>query len=416
MLQVLEAIATALEGAGQRHSRSDLQSTAAHETCTDEAAVTDVMSEMAAFACQATPADYSVLTAATAIASQVIAALAYADLLSSCTAHLLYKTQQQLLQQGYAGTKQPVICEAIEHHTSQSCNQACCVEHSAFTTDSLTHRLYMLQVNQGDWESVPKATPAVAMQLLQMWLQSFQEPIFSPPLQQAISALLCTAPYSMVSDTLPTGANSAPMSAVTIPDQGLSMYVAVVQRLSVHQRAVVARLVTCVQAVRRSCPQNSLETHVSSVLQWLTRHLTGCDMCDDLTAQTQEQAAVVHFLEACMYNAAILPLLMPCNASHTVSEVTDIRAESQTATLIELLSSLHGSSDRPEARGKFANPASCTPADQPIQAYKPATFSTSSLPDEEPAAQEADRDVIHTASMADAGCLRYSQRLARKFL
>ena len=269
----------------------------------------------------------------------------------------------------------------------------------------------MLQVNQGNWESVPKAAPAVAMQLLQMWLQSFQEPIFSLPLQQAISALLCTASDSMVPDNLPAVAVSPPVSAVTIPDQGLSMYVAMVQRLSVHQRAVVARLVICLQGVRRSCPPSSLESHVSSVLQWLTRHLTGCDVCDDLTAQSRESAAVVHFLEACMYNAAILPLLMPCNASHTVSEVSHTQAGSQTATLTEPLSSLHGSSDQPEAQGKFASPALQTSADQPIQAYKPANISN-----EGPAAQKADRDVLHTVGMADAGCLRYSRRLARKFL
>ena len=249
------------------------------------------------------------------------------------------------------------------------------------------------------------------MQLLQMWLQSFQEPILSLPLQQAISALLCTASYSMVSNNLPTDAVSPPVSAVTIPDQGVSMYVAVVQRLSVHQRAVVARIVTCVQAVRRGCPQHSLASHVSTVLQWLTRHLTGCDVRDDLTAQNREQAAVVHFLEACMHNAATLQLLMPCSTLNTVSEVTDNQAGSETATLTEPLSSLHGSSEQLEARGKLASPASQIPADQPIQAYKPATMH-----DEGPAAQKADRDVIHTASMADAGCLRYSRRLARKFL
>ena len=75
MLQVLEAIAAALESAGQRHSRFGLQSTAAIGECTGDEAVTDMMSEMATFACQAAPADSSVLTAATAIASQVMAAL-----------------------------------------------------------------------------------------------------------------------------------------------------------------------------------------------------------------------------------------------------------------------------------------------------------------------------------------------------
>lgn len=279
-----------------------------------------------------------------------------------------------------------------------------------------------LQVNQGKWESVLRATPAVAMQLLQMWLQSLQEPILPLPLQQTIAALLSPAAHIAPSEAAHAAATSITPPGVVTVQQDVSIYNAVVQLLSAQQRAVVARLVACAQAVRKtSCDSDSLEVHIRSVLQWLTRRLTVCDAHEaGMTCLSRGQTALLHFLEVCTDDAAVAQLLTPFKASQTLSaaqEGVNAIASNQPVHQSNKLAAgppqaqhLQKAKEGSTACNMESQSPGKAKADDPIQAHKP---KATHLADEQ-TAKATSTDAFQSARIADAGCLRFSSRLAKR--
>lgn len=256
------------------------------------------------------------------------------------------------------------------------------------------------------------------MQLLQMWLQTFQEPILSLPLQQAVAAMLCPAPYSTTSDVLHSAVNSTAKSAVDFPLHDISIYMAVVQRLTAQQQFVVARLLTCVQVVRNgSRESSSLEALVSKLLQWLTRHLTGCCTTGSLSS-SKEAAAVLHFLDCCLCDTVVMRLLTSSKASVTaraIQEQSSTSVSTQAASPAKQLAfpQLHqtarGSKEEDATAYSDSNDLEESKDDDSIQAYKlPITHHAS-----EPPTSQTEMRKTQGPSLVDAGCPCFSSRLAK---
>ena len=263
------------------------------------------------------------------------------------------------------------------------------------------------------------ATPAVAMQLLQMWLQSFQEPVLSLPLQQTIAALLRPAAQSTSSEASHPAATSVTQLNVVTVQQDVSIYNAVVQHLSAQQQTVLARLVACVQAVRKT--SNGNEAHVRSVLLWLTRHLTVGDADEaGMTCLSRGQTALLHFLEVCTNDAVVLQLLMPSKASELANAaqqgVTSIASDQslhQTDNLAAEPSEMqHVLKAREGSTGcsMDSQPLETARAADTIQAYTPQAIH---LADRQ-TAHESDTTAFQPVSTVGAGCLRFSSQLAKK--
>lgn len=247
--------------------------------------------------------------------------------------------------------------------------------------------------------SVSEAPVATVMQLLQMWLQSFQEPILSVPLQQAIAALLYPVNCSLGPEFL----GSTAEAAMCIPNQDITVYNAAVQLLTVQQRAVMARLATCVQTIRSGSPESSsLKLHTDTVLQWLTLILTGC------SASNRATAAVLYMLERCIDDASVLQLLRstqlpdPVFASdgqHSTPGVTSTNfdtakssvSESQEDTACNLSQTLQG-----PRKGS----SSC---------HAPHAASVN----DNSGANQVKTSSTQTASVVEAGCMHFSSRLAK---
>ena len=174
-----------------------------------------------------------------------------------------------------------------------------------------------MQVNSSMWDSLTAASPAALIQLLQLWFQTFQEPVLSISQQQAILSTLgsytgsSTGSGVMSSSTshsnqgaghvelraseLPTAAASPdPLPTDAEEQQHAEQCAAVSEHLSVPQKALIARLVKCFRSIAAVQADNS---GGSWLMQWLAKALTvphmGMNASDALS---KEQAALVSFL------------------------------------------------------------------------------------------------------------------------
>lgn len=166
------------------------------------------------------------------------------------------------------------------------------------------------------WDGLLAASPAALMQLLQLWFQTFQEPVLSISQQQAILSVLGSytdsntgsgavslstshltqdaGQFEPPASELPTGTALAdPRPNDAEEQQQADQCAAVSEHLSVPQ-ALIARLVKCfrniaaVQADSSSC---------NWLMQWLAKALTVPHMgMDTSDALSKEQAALVSFL------------------------------------------------------------------------------------------------------------------------
>ena len=170
-----------------------------------------------------------------------------------------------------------------------------------------------MQVNCGTWDDVMAASPAALMQLLQLWFQSFQEPILSISQQKAI---LCISAQYIGSNTGPadvvfspciqaaghaasdTDNLSATQDASSPQQQHAGLCAAVAEHLSVPQKALIARLVGCFRAMTGDQADDDagypLMQWLASALTVPQRQLDG--LKDGLTA---EKTALVSFLTCC---------------------------------------------------------------------------------------------------------------------
>lgn len=170
-----------------------------------------------------------------------------------------------------------------------------------------------VQVNCGTWDDLMAASPAVLMQLLQLWFQGFQEPVLSISQQKAISCILGSYTHSptgtadvqcspciqaaghVASDT---NELSATQDAAPSQQQRLELCAAVAEHLSVPQKALIARLVRCFRALAGNRADDDI---VYPLVQWLVSTLTAPQrqldgLKDNLTT---EQTALVSFLTCC---------------------------------------------------------------------------------------------------------------------
>ncbi len=170
-----------------------------------------------------------------------------------------------------------------------------------------------MQVNRGTWDDLMAASPAVLLQLLQLWFQSFQEPVLSISQQKAISCIPSSYKRSSTgtADVLfspcvqaagHAGSDTAELSAVqnAFPpqQQHAELCAAVAEHLSVPQKALIARLVRCFRAMTGNQADDST---VYPLVQWLASSLTvpQRQLGGLKDGSTTEQTALVSFLTCC---------------------------------------------------------------------------------------------------------------------
>ena len=153
------------------------------------------------------------------------------------------------------------------------------------------------------------SSPAVLMQLLQLWFQSFQEPILSISQQKAISCRsaqyigsnigTANVQFSPIQAAGRTGSDTTELSATQdaslSPQQHAKLCAAVAEHLSVPQKAVIARLVRCFRAITdNQADDNPLVQWLASALTVPQRQLDG--LKDGLTT---EKTVLASFLTCC---------------------------------------------------------------------------------------------------------------------
>ena len=170
-----------------------------------------------------------------------------------------------------------------------------------------------MQVNCGTWDDVMAASPAALMQLLQLWFQSFQEPILSISQQKAISCISAqcigsnTGPADVVFSRCIQAAGhaasdtdklSATRDASPPQQQHAELCAAVAEHLSVPQKALIARLVRCFRAMTGDQADDDT---VYPLMQWLASALTVPQrQLDGLKdGLTTEKTALASFLTCC---------------------------------------------------------------------------------------------------------------------
>ncbi len=214
-----------------------------------------------------------------------------------------------------------------------------------------------MQVNCGTWDDLMAASPAALMQLLQLWFQSFQEPILSISQQKAISCI----PAQYIGSNTGTAANvqfspymqaaghaapdkaelSATQDASLSQQQHAELCAAVAEHLSVPQKALIARLVKCFRALAGNQAEDNT---VYPLMQWLASALTVPQrqlggLKDDLTA---EQTALVFLFTHCD-----ISLLLPrttgwCEMMPHADAVADVIQITDDSTKPCVGASLHG--------------------------------------------------------------------------
>ena len=191
-----------------------------------------------------------------------------------------------------------------------------------------------VQVNCGTWDDLMAASPAVLMQLLQLWFQSFQEPILSISQQKAISCRsaqyigsnigTANVQFSPIQAAGRTGSDTTELSATQdaslSPQQHAKLCAAVAEHLSVPQKAVIARLVRCFRAITdNQADDNPLVQWLASALTVPQRQLDG--LKDGLTA---EQTALLFFLIHCDVSLLSLRTTGRCETMPHADVVADV--------------------------------------------------------------------------------------------
>ncbi len=196
-----------------------------------------------------------------------------------------------------------------------------------------------VQVNCGTWDDLMAASPAVLMQLLQLWFQSFQEPILSISQQKAIACIsaqyigsnIGTAADVQFSPCIqaagPVASDTAGLSAIQdaspSQQQHAELCAAVAEHLSVPQKALIARLVKCFRALTGNQADDDT---VYPLMQWLASALTVPQrqlggLKDGLTA---EQTALVFFLTHCDIGLLLPRTTGRCKAMPHADVVADV--------------------------------------------------------------------------------------------
>lgn len=231
------------------------------------------------------------------------------------------------------------------------------------------------------------------MQLLQLWSQSFQEPIIPVPLQQAIAAL-----------SVPCSMDTSSMEAAVDQPSDVESQAAAIHHLSLQQRIVIARLVTCIQAVRSSSSEAASFDKV--LLRWLTLLLTSNSPIGSPPLDTnKEQSGIQLLLQACMRSPSVAQLLLP--GYMMAGQQSDAFGKLSTEPIPEIavqadsIASQHTVQAKLQGKGQQDSPA--LNSDKLIPAHSPDTAakSTEELHSQHP-------------QIVDAGCLRFSSQLANR--
>ncbi len=153
------------------------------------------------------------------------------------------------------------------------------------------------QVNRGEWGSLTAASPAVLMQLLQRWFQGFQDPVLSASQQKALLSMLGShAISSDACDSVRDAAAQPPADADSC--KHVYQHAAVFECLSVPQRALIARLVTCFRLIEGT---QATASNSSCLMQWVAGALTGSAMHAGVSTETlsEGQIALASLLGQC---------------------------------------------------------------------------------------------------------------------
>ncbi|DBA94182.1 TPA: hypothetical protein ACH3X1_001813 [Trebouxia sp. C0004] len=263
------------------------------------------------------------------------------------------------------------LTQANAQHASRPCDHdrpsasvaaqlAVVVAHGAGQADVQAAESIVLKVNCGTWDDLMAASPVVLMQLLQLWFQTFHEPVLSVSQQKAISSILGSYTRSNTGsadmlfspcmqaaghEASDTAELSATQDASPPQQQHTELCVAVAEHLSVPQKALIARLV---RSFRAMAGNQADDNTVYPLMQWLAsaltlpqRQLDG--LKDGLTA---EQTALVFFLTHCD-----IGLLWPrttgwCKVMPHADVVTDVVQTTDDTTRPCVGVSLHGANSQ----------------------------------------------------------------------
>jgi len=174
------------------------------------------------------------------------------------------------------------------------------------------------------------------MQLLQLWFQSFQEPILSISQQKAISCVLAQyigsktgtsanvqfSPYTQAAGHVASDTDelSATQDAPPPQQQHANLCAAVAEHLSVPQKALIARLVKCFRAMTgNQADDNPLVQWLASALTVPQRQLDGLE--DGLMA---EQTALIFFLTRCDVDLLVPRATGRCEVMPHADVVADV--------------------------------------------------------------------------------------------